>query len=267
MHRKLRSLSVVLAVAALAFGARAGAQGPAREVAFDGFAFSLPEEIASSVNVTVVPGDATDVFGPVLPATRFSLYGPSQVPRAGGSLGELWVPAPGAIATAEFELGQVEALRELLEARPDLGAVEGSLPLVPEIGAAQGIVARARYVDTPEVSGIAWITAFRQDIFPFAAADFTAVFLGTNADGTQVVTVLIPVRTDRFPETVTDEQVMRVQSERAWQRYVARSARTLAAAEPADFSPSLTSIEALISSISFDDAPPAPAPSEPPDGG
>ena len=164
----------------------------------------------------------------------------------------------------EFASAQLEDLTSLLADRPDLasrmtvgndGAVNG-LPFIVDESAAQALVARARYVDTPELAGVAYLVAFRQDVFPFTAGDFWYAFQGISADGTWYVAVTFVMEADMFPAEVRPGQARRLTNARRWARYVTESIATLNGASPDAFDPPLTSIDALVQSITFGEATP-----------
>ena len=158
---------------------------------------------------------------------------------------------------------QREALESLLAERPDLalrtavsddGGIE-ALPFVSDGSAAQAILARAHYVDTPALEGIAYLTVFRQDIFPFAAGDFWYTFQGLSADGERYVAADFRIDASMFPETVTSADARRVDTGRRWARYLDESLPKLDGAAPDAFTPSLASIDALVQSITFEGEP------------
>ena len=129
---------------------------------------------------------------------RGSKRGPSGVHAVRPARGSIEIPRPldspgvarfyrvADLGRYEWASAQLEALTSLLEARPDLAShmtpgADGSidpLPFIVDDSAAQALDARARYVDTPEVAGVAYLTAFRQDVSPFTAGDFWYTFQG-----------------------------------------------------------------------------------------
>lgn len=258
MRRAVRSVATVVAGVVL-LGVPGSAQSPTRDVAFDGFAFSLPEAIASSVNITIVPGEApgteTGPLAPILPATAFSFYDASQQPKRGGAKGELRLIPVSAIQERDFEGGRLDDLLALLEEQPELDPLSDSppenLPVLPDVGAAQLIIGKAGYAASDTMSGVVYLTAFGQDLYPFTSRSFSVLFQGLSADGETWVALWIPVRTDLFPDEVSDNLVAQVTTSRGWPRYVADARTTLAEAPPDAFTPSLTAIGELIGSMSF----------------
>ena len=136
-----------------------------------------------------------------------------------------------------------------------------SLPHLPLFGAGQAIRARAEYVDTPQLSGVAYVAAFRQDVSPFEAGDFWYLFQGLSADGTWYVSVSWVVEASGFPKHLSAREANR-QANR-WVAYLRESLAALNGAGPEAFTPPLTSLDALVRSITFDATPTSePSPSQ-----
>ena len=132
-----------------------------------------------------------------------------------------------------------------------------ALPFMPDIPAAQVIRARAEYVETPQVAGITYLTAFRQDISPFASNDFWYTFQGLSTDGAWYVAADFVVDASMFPEEVTAKDAERIADPERFAAYLEDSVQALNEAAPDDFAPPLTAIDALVQSITFDPAPTA----------
>ena len=96
--------------------------------------------------------------------------------------------------------------------RASRGSICRFLPV--EEAAAQAIAARVGFIDTPELLGIAYVTGFRQDMFPFVRDDFLYTFQGLSADGQWYVAVNWVVRATMFPRRVSQADARRVGSER-----------------------------------------------------
>ena len=259
------AMSVCLAVSA----GSVVAQDDTSAVAFDGVAFSFDEALGSSASITGVPGqpsEAGDPPGADIAHLAFTLYGP----RAEGAKTPKVGVAPGVVRfyrtadlTATQSAQQLDELTSLLAERPDLAAYmevtdDGSgdpLPFMPDIPAAQVIRARAQYVDTPRVAGIAYVTAFRQDVYPFAAGDFWYTFQGLSADGSWYVAADFVVDASMFPEEVTAKDADRIADPERYPAYLEDSVQALNEAAPDDFAPPLTTIDALVRSVTFEGVP------------
>ena len=246
---------------------------PEHTVHFDGFAFSFADDLASSVNVSTLLGERSGgPSQPTPPSTLFSLYGRTRAPRVGGQRGQVQLFRVADLPADGYAAAQLRQLNEILDQRPDLDpATAGSpvsIPLLVDMDAAQGIRALATYVDTGEVTGIAFITAFIQDAYPYSSGSFTAIFQGRSLDGSTAILASFPLTTGLFPNDVPAALVDRVSTAKGWQRYQRQAMRTLAGAGPDAFSPPLASIWASIGSMTFAPEPASGAsPSAAPSGG
>lgn len=266
----LRSRGIALTAATLLLlPLSAQAQDLSSTVSFDGVGFTFDATLGRSVNITRVPGEPPSPEGPFDLGPRhltFSLYGSRQegakVPRPIDAPGALRFYQTADLVDYDWASGQLSGLTSLLDRRPDLAratvdADDGStrpLPFVQFTGAGQAIHARAHYIDTTELAGIAYLTVFRQDVYPFSASDFWYTFQGLSHDGSWYVAVDVPVEAGMFPAKVSPKEVNRVSSAKRWTKYVGRSSKTLNGAAADEFAPPLTSIEAVVESITFDAA-------------
>lgn len=265
---RLRSRSITAAtVALLLLPLQVQAQDVSSTVAFKGVGFTYDQALGTSVNITQVPGE------PPSPGVSFNLgprhlaftpYGPRQedakVPRPIDAPGVVRFYRIADLADYDWASRQLAGLTSLLDERPDLdtrtaGTNEGStesLPFVLDGSAGQAIDARAHYVDTPQLAGIAYLTVFRQDVYPFAASDFWYTFQGLSLDGIWYVAVDYTIEAGMFPAKVSRKDAKRMNSAKRWARYVDQSGETLNAAAPDTFTPPLTSIDALVESITLE---------------
>ncbi len=226
-HVKLRSQAISAATLVLLLALPAHAQDGGSTVTFDDVGFTFDAELGASVNTTRVPGQSPDAESFEEPDARhltFTLYGRRQeqasVPRVGNGLTVVRVYRTADLAPYDLASERIELLQSLLTERPDLGAfMEASkngsfeeLPFLPVPNAGQAIDARAQYIDTPEVSGIAYVTAFRQDLYPFGADDFWYTFQGISTDGDRFVAVTSILRADMFPKQVSPRDAQRIAS-------------------------------------------------------
>jgi hypothetical protein len=244
------------------------AQDETTEVAYGPIGFEVPEALGASVNVTSVP--RTDLDPPFLVAT---IYGEraisSRIPRVGD--GPTVVTA-FRVADAEDVVdvsAQVDALRTILDERPELapGTADDGLPFLPVTPGNQLLQSRPVYVDTPTVSGVAYLTAFEQageggplDRFPLTSTSVLATFQGLSADGTWYVSVVQELETSLFPAEPSGRDVRRAAQD--WDAYLAESLTSIDAASPGDFVPSLDAFDALVGSLDLSTTSPVePSPS------
>jgi len=264
----LRSNGLAAAAAALLLvSLPVYAQDEPSTVSFDGIGFTFDEALGVSVNIAQVPGGSPGEDGPsaVGPGRlALTLYGPrgeaAKVPRAFSAPGVVRFYHAADLAGHDWQSRQLADLRSLLDERPDLapytapgeGGASLPLPFVLDGSAAQAIDARAQYIDTPDLTGIAYLTVFRQDLYPFAAGDFWYTFQGLSADGEWYVAVDFQVEAGMFPAKVSQKDVKRVRTAKRWIAYQEQSVQTLDAAAADAFTPPLTSIDDLVKSIVTD---------------
>ena len=243
----------------LFLGAPASAQDQFTAVSFDGVAFAFGPELGESVDATRVPGQPTDQQQEVVPAdaahVTFTLYGPGQeggrTPRVGFTGASVRAYRIADMAGYEAPSGQVDALRALLDDRSALAGFmtvseDGGQPLphVPvDTAAAQALRARARFIETSDLTGIAYLIGYRQDFVPFTAGDFVYTFQAISTDGEWYVSGDFFVEAAGFPQRIRARDAR--DTARRWEAYLEESVRTLNAAAPDTFSPPLTAIDAL----------------------
>jgi hypothetical protein len=238
--------------------------------------FSFGHTLGRSVNILRVARRPANEAGYIEGAPAhlvFSLYGRQPESRR--------VPGPWDVPGNETEYrttalkgyavstSQLTELQGILAERPDPASLESSavdaptdLPFLPLQEAGQAIAARIAYVDTPELSGVAYVTGFRQDVFPFARDDFWYTFQGLSTDGRWYVSVMWNVRASMFPKRVSDAQARQVgTTARGWRRYIREAVAKLDGGRPTAFTPSLDTLDALVRSIDFESVvTPGPSP-------
>src|SRR5688572_5924078 len=185
IRMKVRTLlsamvQMLLVLAALPAAAQEGMNA----VSFNGIGFTFDASLANNVDISFYFGDPPDLEqpgGPDPAHTEFLLYtGDTVPPSSWEGAGSLRFYAASGLAGYEFPAQQLQALQTLLADRPDLASSmtpttdigTNNLPFMPVFPAGQIIRAQAHYVDGAEVSGIAYVTVFRQDVSPFIASEF-----------------------------------------------------------------------------------------------
>ncbi|NLX11376.1 MAG: hypothetical protein GXY36_17150 [Chloroflexi bacterium] len=259
MRIRFLILLLVLALSAAPVLAQAD---PVHVVSFDGFRFSFDESLATNVDIWQFPGDPVDWEAPGWPQsphTRFTLYNEGDETRGG------LLQVPGVISVypvADFESypanqDQYQQLQTLLAERPDLEATMAvnddgtgeSLPFLPIVTGVQVIRARAGYVQTETLSGIAYVTLFRLDVSPFVASEFLYTFQGLSSDGSIYVSAVFNIDAGMFP---AEMGVMDETFDEQFIPYLRDSVSQLNQAEPFDFEPTLDRLEAVIGSFGFE---------------
>lgn len=237
--------------------------GSTNTVSFNGIQLQFDSALARSVNITQHPGDPVDAeafAGPVAPHIQFQFYNEQTDPRSFlEGAGTVRIYEMAALADYPFQPEQVEALQTLLTDRPDLNTHtaitpenvgRASLPFLPMFPAQQALLARAQYIDLAAMSGVGYLTVYRQDFSPFRAGEFLYTFQGISNDGRYYVAMIFRITAPGFPTEIgsdfnPDEFVQ------AYPTYVMESVATLNEAAPDSFSPSLGTVEAVINSLSL----------------
>jgi hypothetical protein len=231
-----------------------------KRITLDDFSFTLNSALATNVNVVQFPGDPTEEVypgGPQPPHTQFVLYTELPVPEVMlQSRATITIYPLAEMDSYEAHTQVVETLRDLLTERPDLGEFEQTrdslsqitLPFLPIMPGAQVIRARAEYVQTDKVNGIAYVTVYRQDAAPFLDYEFLYTFQGLSTDETKYISTVMPVRAKMFPDELPSDYDFETFFPRMTS-YFAESIDLLNAGESDDFEPTLPLGVALVESI------------------
>jgi heat shock protein HslJ len=260
---KFKALLVTLILVFCAFPALAQQpSGTLNTVSFNGFSFNFDSTLATNVNISQFAGDPADLQqpgGPEVRHTQFLLSSTSPAPEsfldATGAIRVYQTADFAAYADAQVELQQ---LQTLITDRADLApfmAVDttvapNELPFMPQMPASQVIRARAQYVETPAVRGISYVTVFRQDVSPFVSSEFVYTFQGLSIDGAHYISAIFRVNASVFPADIPADFDMDTFNA-TFNDYLVESVDQLNQAGLETFTPSLTTIDALIQSISF----------------
>ncbi|MBL8145558.1 MAG: hypothetical protein JNL34_04160 [Anaerolineae bacterium] len=234
------------------------AQDSTNTASLNGLGLSFPASFATSVVGTQVAGDALDDLypgGPQPAYTGLMFFSEPPAPQSMFEHGGVRLVHVADAVDYPFTQTQIDALAALLAERPDLNEYMETaddnalnLPFLPTFPAAQILRARAEYVDTPELSGISYVTAFRQDVSPLIASEFLYTFQGLTADGQTYVAAVFPVTAPGFPAEYPanldyDAFVARLHE------YFNESITALNAADGETFVPALSTLDSIIQSI------------------
>lgn len=258
---KFKLFAVVVALAFAIVPAFAQETSDTHTLTYDGFGFAYDAAVGANVNIVSYAGDPTADAMPGFadaPYTQFLFYDAAPAAESLFDRGGVRVYRTADLTQYDFMAEQVAALQTLVNARVDLtgymqttpNANEFVLPFLPVVPAAQVIRARAAFVEGADVSGISYVTVYRQDASPFVSDEFWYTFQGLSADGAYYVSAVIRLTTDLFPAELPadfsmDEFIADLQT------YFAESIATLNAAAPTAFTPSLETLDALFASFTF----------------
>ncbi len=260
---KLRVLLFSAAISILTLAAvPAAAQTPTTNtVAYNGFSFSYDASLAGHVDIDEVAGDAPDLQqpgGPEVKHVQFAVSSAETTPSIFDAPLAIRAYNTADFATYPNQTTQFQNLQNLLSTKPDLNTFmtstdttgAGNLPFVPILPAAQTIRARAQYVTTPSVTGIVYVTNYRQDVSPFIGSDFFYTFQGYSIDGVHYVSAIFKLNTALFPAQIPSDFNMDTFNA-GFTQYLQQSVTTLNSAQPSDFTPALATLDAIVQSFSF----------------
>ncbi len=261
-----------LLVASLLVASPVHAQEPGPVVTYGDVSVTLSPALGLSVSVVPVAGDALDapVMIPRPAHLVFSISGitreQEQVPGPWGAKGILDVLTTTDLEAYPWASEQLTQLRTLLETRPDIATLEdrsamAALPYMSGGEAAPIVRALPHFIDTPQLSGIAYVAAFGQDVYRMGRDDFRYIFQGLSADGSRYIEVSWVLRVPGFPKNSGYDPA----DDRPghYDRYLDGVVSKLDATDASAIKPPLDELDAFVRSITFagipsTDVPPAP---------
>jgi len=231
-------------------------------VDYQGVHFSADPSLATSIWPEVIPAYSVQDDDPIWYAApervRFTFANPHMSPgrlRMGINLAaeaQILVYPLARLAEIDPQVqAQIETLQSLLAER---GAVPaGDLPLLPVTNAAQVFHAQAQYLVYDHIQGIRFITQYAQDMHPVTSQELFYTFQGLTDDGAYYVAAFFPVTTSVLPESpgsVSSEDWGEMVTR--FDAYMAETAATIDKLLPAEFTPDLTLLDAVVASLRVD---------------
>jgi hypothetical protein len=150
---------------------------------------------------------------------------------------------------------QMETLRNLLAERGTVPS--GELPLLPLTNSAQVFHAQAQYLVSGNLQGLRFISQHSQDPRPIMLSqELFYTFQGFTDDGVYYVAAFFPVTTTALPDTIAqgDWHVIR-DTEASYASYLLETTAVLEQLPPAEFTPDLTLLDAVVTSLIIDGLP------------
>lgn len=140
---------------------------------------------------------------------------------------------------------QIETLQSLLAERGPVPV--GDLPLLPNTNASQVFHAQAQYLDAGTVQGLRFITQHAQEVRPVNNQELFYTFQGLAGDGAYYVAAFFPVATAALPDKieVEDWEAFSV----SFATYLSETTAVLDQLPPAEFTPDLTLLDAVVTSL------------------
>jgi heat shock protein HslJ len=142
----------------------------------------------------------------------------------------------------------------LLQARPVPIPTEG-MPVLPfeEVTGSNDLVTQYAYVDTTAGFGVRFVGRFSQSVNPVTndAPPLFYIFQGLSDDGLYLISFFYPISTDELPNSDVVSEEERQQAEADARGYLDEKAAELDTLTFADWVPSLTTLDAVITSLVF----------------
>ncbi len=146
---------------------------------------------------------------------------------------------------------QANALKQLLADQPSEPQKLGVLLPTPF---ASDITALASYLDLPKLdaSGVRWVGRLTQNPGPLVNNELRYLFQGITADGKYLINASFPISTTTLPDTLdalTEDENTAFQEDATG--YLEAITSALSFLTPADFTPSLDALDAMLQSITM----------------
>ncbi len=249
-----------------------------------------PAEIATTTAPTELPLEGTEinlggvymVIPPCLPVTASGVIAAQQLSEGPGSnwpqhrlitysgyplSGKFFEPMMRVFPVAEyaaqwpFATDQVTALQNLLISRP--AQVAESLPLLPNMGAAQVFHLKVKYIDFANGAGVRFLTEYAQYYAPVSNYDLFYTFQGLTSDGKYWISVIFPINhpilppspdsTEVPPGGIAIPQMTSPTWETDMQTYYANMKPLMEAQFDASFTPAIDCLDQYLMSLNIGD--------------
>jgi hypothetical protein len=141
---------------------------------------------------------------------------------------------------------QIETLRNLLAERGKVPS--GELPLLPLTNSAQVFHAQAQYLVSGNIQGLRFISQHSQDPAPIMLSqELFYTFQGFTADGAYYVAAFFPLTTAVLPDTIEVDDWEAFHAN--YDIYLSETTTVLDQLPPAEFTPDLTLLDAVVTSL------------------
>ncbi|MGQ9815677.1 MAG: SH3 domain-containing protein [Candidatus Roseilinea sp.] len=143
----------------------------------------------------------------------------------------------------------IDDLKDVLAKRPI--EFTSDIPVLPLVNAVQIMRARVRYLSFQNGAGVRFVTAYVDELTPVTNQNILYTFQGLTADGNYYVSFFYPLSTPALPDNAGYTQAAQDIDAfiRNFDRYLIDTINTIEQ-QPADnFTPSLSALDALISSL------------------
>ena len=230
-------------------------------VTYEGVHFAADPSLAESIWPERIPARAPaqgDPFWYAAPEhVRFTFAGSQPAPgrsRMGINLAAeahiLLYPLADLAGMDPMAQTQIETLQTMVAERVAAPAAEW--PLLPLTNAAQVFHAQAHFLDGEQVQGLRFLTQHSQEARPIVNQDLFYTFQGFTGDGATYVAAFFPVTTAVLPDAplVEDWETFNAN----FDAYLTETTTLLDGLSPAAFTPDLTLLDAVVTSLQIEPA-------------
>jgi hypothetical protein len=142
-----------------------------------------------------------------------------------------------------------EALKGFLAGRPE--TIQGGIPFLPPIPAAQVFQAQVEYLEFQNGSGVRFITQYAQDAGPVTNDAIFYTFQGITADGAYYIALFYPVSASILPASYEETPIVEDYEKFAenYVPYIQETTQALDTLEGADYTPDLALLDNMIQSL------------------
>ena len=195
--------------------------------------------------IAAVPADDNAPYWAVMPEyTQVTLQG---YPNSNHLMTpQIFIYPLEELQTANEGAGQIAAsLQTLLQTPQEIP----QMPFLPLFNAAQVMHAHVQYLDFKNGQGLRYLTEFDQGIVPINNHELIYTYQGMTGDGKYYVAAVLPVSHPSLPadENVTGHEPPEFTSD--FPTYLANVAQTLNSQAANTFTPDLTQLDAMMSSL------------------
>jgi len=229
------------------------------EVDYKGIRFTADPSLAVSIWPEVIPATPVVQGEPYWFASpehiRFTFASPDVLPgrlRMGFHLAAeaqiIIYPLAELAGLAPQIQAQIERLQSLLAERESV--TEGDLPLLPVNNAIQMFHVQTQYLDFGTIQGLRFITQPAQDQRPVNSKELFYTFQGLTDDGAYYLVAFFPLTTTVLPDTIAEEDwVVFNDTEASYATYLSETAAVLNLLSQAEFTPDLSILDAVVTSL------------------
>lgn len=146
---------------------------------------------------------------------------------------------------------RIETLRSLLQEQPE--TIEEEIPVLPGFGeASQDLAAQVEYLEFDGGAGVRFITHYGGHAGPITDYNTFYTFQGLTDDGNYYIAYFHPASTELLPGDAEEVAALLEENdafEENYEAYLQETTEALDQADPGDFTPDLTNLDAMIESL------------------